>query len=141
MCLEKSKSPLKSVKAIIIHDFAGHPVMEITDQLGKPISPEQYFFFVNNVTHIKSIITDLPYKIQDQMCIICTNNESNRDTLGDLINLVGSTKSLKRYNFLTKRAYYGCDIYSKQGLSIVVTNVHSEVTLLDVNTDIIQISV
>lgn len=140
VALEKSNSPLKSTRAIIVHDFAGRPVMQITDQQEQPIFPEQYFFFINNVNHIKNIIKGLQHSIRNHICIVCTDNEKNQKTLGDLVNLVGSTSSLKRYNFLTKRAYYGCDIDSQRGLSIVVTNVRSKVTLLDVNTDIIQIS-
>lgn len=138
--LEKSNSPLKSIKAIIVHDFAGRPVMQITDQHEQQISPDQYFFFINSVTYIKNIIKGLPLSIKNQMCIVCTENDRNSDNLADLVDLVGSTSSLKRYNFLTKRAYYGCDIDSQRGLSVVVTNVHSKVTLVDVSTDIIQIS-
>ena len=137
--LEACMSPIKSVKAIIGHDSAGHPVLKI-DLNEEPIFPEQYFFFINSVKQINAIIKDLPDGLQNQMCIVCTIKESNRETLGDLIALVGSTRNLKRYNFLTKRAYYGCDIDSQRGLSIVVTDVNIGTTLLDVNTDIIQIT-
>ena len=139
IALVQSKAPLLSVRAIIGYDLENKSVIN-TEIDGKPIFPEQYFFYINNVRFIKNIITGFLNSVRDQMCIVCTKSGDNRKTLGDLFDLVGSTRSLKRYNFLTKRAYYGCDIDSLRGLTIVVTNVTSKVTLLDVNTDIIQIA-
>lgn len=138
--LERSKSPLKTVKAIITHDFNKRSIIDMLDENGNRVTPDQYFFFINNIKYIKNIIDDLPESYQKEMRIVCTNDNKNRTILDIHSDLIKPINDLKRYNFLTKRAFNGCDIYSPKGLSIVVSNVYSEVTLLDVNIDILQIA-
>ena len=99
---------------------------------------KEYFFFVNSVSAIKSIIKSARLTA-DEVKIICANNEINRLKLRDLF--IGEAKGRnKTFTFCTKTAFYGADFYSNAGLAIIVSDGFAKSSLLDISTDITQIA-
>ena len=50
------------------------------------------------------------------------------------------TGANKKYNFFTSKGFQGCDLYSKSGLAIVVSDAKKKHTLTDIQTTLYQIS-
>lgn len=105
--------------------------------LGKNTTNE-LFIFVNSVIAIKDII-DNAGLVPSEVKIICSDTDANRETLDgfSIDKPIGDNKPI---NFLTSKAFSGCDIHSKSGLSIVVSNVRRKHTLVDITTDLYQIA-
>ena len=106
---------------------------------GEEFPPDEFFIYINSVKQIANIIKMLPWVEKDEIRVVCRNDDDNLDSLGDLSDCLGSISEKRKYNFLTRRAFYGCDVYSKRGIAIVVTNNRNESSLLDVAIDIKQI--
>lgn len=117
--------------------------MIVDHKLGKPfevngIKAEEYYFFINSVTAIKSIIDNAGID-NDKVKVICANNSKNRNILKEIeISEVDSEP--KPYTFCTKSVFYGADFYSKSGLIIIVSECRNKNTMLDIATDIQQIA-
>lgn len=106
---------------------------------GEYFPPDEYFIYINNVKQIANIIKMLPWVEKDEIRVVCRDEDDNLDTLGEFADCLGSISEKRKYNFLTRRAFYGCDVYSERGIAIVVTNNRDETSLLDVAIDIKQI--
>ena len=99
---------------------------------------EEYFFFVNSVKIIKSIINNTSLT-SEEVKIICADNLVNRRTLGD-IPISDLASSNKTFTFCTKTVFCGADFYSRAGLAVVVSSGLNKNTMLDIATDIQQIA-
>lgn len=104
-------------------------------------SVEDYFFFVNSVSAISSIVKQVGLT-NDEVNVICADNAKNKTTLEDIE--IGSIpkegKPNKPFTFCTKSAFCGVDFFSKAGLTIIVSDGRHKSTMLDIFTDIRQIA-
>ena len=131
-CRIKSKHPFALAVNIIRNHKLGHPFELNGHQV------REYFFFVNSVTAIKSIIRTARLT-PDEVKIICAKTEINKLKLGNF--KCEDAKGLnKTFTFCTKTTFYGADFYSEAGLAIVVSDPFAKSTLLDISTDIVQIA-
>ena len=96
------------------------------------------FFFVNSVTDIASILKYCNLS-NDEVKIVCTDNEANRKKLAGY-TISNSRGENKKFTFITSRSFEGADYFSETGLCFVVSNSRNTCTLLDISTDIYQIA-
>lgn len=136
--LSQSKNPLCSLIELILYLSDGKLILE-SGHKEEQVFPNQFFFYLNGVKQINSVLKRLPEKMLTDVNIVCTENDTNNTTLGCYTKLIGSTTKLKRFNFLTRKAFVGCDIYSPLGISILITDVKVRTNILDPQTDILQI--
>jgi hypothetical protein len=97
----------------------------------------ELFIYINSVRGIERILNRanvLPSEVK----IVCADNPRNQDILTDytIEKPVGPNKPI---NFFTCKAFSGCDLYSENGLTVVVSNIHQKHTLVDIATDVHQI--
>ncbi|WP_165042605.1 DEAD/DEAH box helicase family protein [Dysgonomonas sp. ZJ709] len=128
-------SPFLYISRMIIGHRAGNSFSI------KEKNVKEYFFYVNSVSAINTIIKKVGLT-NDDVNIICADNAKNRTTLGDI--KIGSIpkegESNKPFTFCTKTAFCGVDFFSKAGLTVVVSDGKHTSTMLDVSTDIRQIA-
>lgn len=99
---------------------------------------EEYFFFINSVKSIKSVI-DTVGLTNDEVKVVCADNAENRKKLGN-VPISDLSSSNKTFTFCTKTVFCGADIYSDAGLAIIVSSGNNKSTMLDIATDIQQIA-
>lgn len=128
----KTNKPLMPVVNMILSHRQGFP-LEIE---GNRV--EEYFFFINSVTAIKTIINKAGLT-NEEVKVICAPSDKNRRTLeGTLISDLSSPN--KTFNFCTKTVFCGADFYSNAGLTVIVSSGSNKNTMLDIATDIQQIA-
>ena len=96
------------------------------------------FVFTNTVIGIKQILdsADLdPAEVK----VVCANTIRNHQLLGNY-KISTMTGENKKYNFFTSKGFQGCDLFSKSGLCIVVSDAKKKHTLTDIQTTLYQIS-
>jgi len=105
---------------------------------GQELVSREAYFFVNSVKAIKDIIENanlLPSEVK----IICADSPRNREVLDEFS--IGHMSDLnKPFTFITSKSFLGVDIYSDSGIAYVVSNLNRKTTLLDISTDLYQIS-
>lgn len=99
---------------------------------------KEYYFFINSVTAIKTIIDNAGLS-NNEVKVICANTSKNRGILKE-IEISEVDKEIKPYTFCTKSVFYGADFYSKSGLIVIVSDCRNKNTMLDIATDIQQIA-
>ena len=98
----------------------------------------EYYFFVNSVNRIMRIIKGANLS-QKEAKIVCANTSENKKTLGKYkINNVSDPN--KPFTFCTKSVFYGADFYSDSGLAIIVSDGYTKSSMLDISSDIPQIT-
>lgn len=96
------------------------------------------FFFINSVTDIAAILKHCNLS-NDEVKIVCANNEENREKLSGY-TISNSRAENKMFTFITSKSFEGADYFSETGLCFVVSNSRNRNTLLDISTDIYQIA-
>lgn len=99
---------------------------------------EELFIFLNSVTDIASIIKYCDLK-DNEVKIVCADKEENRKKL-EGYTISNSRAENKPVTFITSKSFEGADYFSKNGISIVVSNSNNKCTQLDISTDIYQIA-
>lgn len=99
---------------------------------------EEIFVFTNTVIGIKQIV-DSANLSPDEVKIVCADTIRNKQVLGDF-EISKMTGSNKKFNFFTAKGFQGCDLFSKSGLVIVVSDSKRKHTLTDIQTTLYQIS-
>lgn len=132
--LAKTNNPKATIKNMILSFLeSGH--IEVN---GK--QSDELFIFINSVSMIIDIVQfmELPKELYK---VVCANTTENKDKLKIIdaeidLNFLNN----KKINFITSTAFLGCDFYSENGIKIIVTDVHKKFSMLDVNTQILQIN-
>lgn len=118
--------------ANIINNFVG-------DGLSiQGVKVEELFFFLNSVTNIANIIKHCNLT-NDMVKIVCSDTEANRKKL-EGFDIVNSKSENKPITFITSCSFEGCDYFSENGASFIVSNSGDVQTQLDIATDIYQIA-
>ena len=96
------------------------------------------FFFINSVTDIAAILKHCNLN-NDEVRIICADNEDNREKLIGY-NISNSRSPNKTFNFITSKSFEGADYESETGLCFVVSSSSNPHTQASIDTDIPQIA-
>ena len=100
---------------------------------------EQLFIFFNSVTGIKEILEELDLD-PDLVKISCASKIDNKRKLGDTYQIESTTAPNKAINFFTKKGFQGCNLFTNNGLIIVVSDSTKESSVIDISTALEQIS-
>lgn len=128
-------SPFSYIARMIIEHKAGNK-LQIRNK-----TVEEYFFFVNSVSAIGSIIKQTGLK-EEEINVICADKQENELKLGNIkISSIPKEGELnKPFTFCTKSVFCGVDFFSKAGLTVIVSDGRHKSTMLDIFTDIRQIA-
>lgn len=130
--LEQTNNPYTKVANIINH-YKQHGYLQVDNH-----KSYEAFFFINSVTDIAEILKHCKLT-NDEVKIVCANNETNRTKLNGYTISNSRTKN-KMFTFITSKSFEGADYFSDTGLCFVVSNSKKKNTLLDISTDIYQIA-
>ena len=96
------------------------------------------FIFTNTVVGIKQILDSADLD-PNEVKVVCAKTLRNEELLGKY-QISSMTGKNKKYNFFTSKGFQGCDLFSKSGLCIVVSDAKKKHTLTDIQTTLYQIS-
>lgn len=105
---------------------------------GQELVSREAYFFLNSVKAIKDIL-DNANLLPSEVKIICADNPRNKELL-DEFSIGHTNDPNKPFTFITSKSFLGVDIYSDSGIAYVVSNLNRKTTLLDISTDLYQIS-
>jgi hypothetical protein len=108
------------------------------DESEDTVKVEQLFIFLNSIKGIKQVIETAELS-DDDVKVVCSNNVRNADILGN-ISISKVTDPNAPINFFTKKGFQGCNLFSNNGLVVVVSDGHKKHTLIDVSTTLHQIA-
>lgn len=131
-----TSSMVKSI-ATIIKRFLDEGIA-LPDINGETKRVEELYIYLNSVTDIKQILDTL--EIEPDIVKICCASRLRNQQILDKYEIESATAPNKQINFFTKKGYQGCNLFTNNGLVIVGSNGHKEHTLVDISTDLEQIS-
>ena len=99
---------------------------------------EQLFIFLNSVVSIKQILSTLNLKDED-VKICCASRQNNIQILGSY-KISRVVEPNKKINIFTKKCWQGCNMFTSNGLIVVVSDAYRTNTLVDISTSIEQIA-
>lgn len=134
----KTNKPFLKVVKIIKQYQASNYNLEVKLPNQIVVYSNEAYFFVNSVKVIKDII-DNAELLPSEVKIICADSDRNKDILDPFsINHVSDVN--KPFTFITSKSFLGVDFYSDTGMTYVISNVNKKNTLVDIATDLYQIS-
>jgi len=110
----------------------------IKHQIGKILTGDfegNYYFFVNSVRFMKKMITNCG--LTNQNCRVIYSDTSDTELP---IRRGKATDEPKKINFITSCAFEGSDFYDEDGKIIIVSDGNNPNTLVDISTQVLQIS-
>lgn len=99
---------------------------------------EELYIFLNSVKTIEQICRTLDLDESD-VKICCAVRKRNRHIL-DKYQIDDVTAPNKKINFFTSKCFQGCNLYTKNGLVILVADTKSPSLLIDMSTQGVQIA-
>ena len=132
----KSPSPVKAATKMIM-DFL-QDNLSAPNMFGEQIKVEELYIFLNSVTSIRQICDTLDLKDED-VKICCANRIRNRKLM-DKYTISSFTSPNKRINFFTSKCFQGCNLFTNNGLIIVVSDANRESMVTDLTSDLVQIA-
>lgn len=130
----KSSNVYKSLVSLIESFDKGFTAQ---DMFGNQTKVEELYIYMNSVTGIKQVCDTLDLDPSD-VKICCADRRRNKLLLGDY-EIESVSNPNKRINFFTKKSFQGCNLFSNNGLVVIVSDARKEHTLIDVSTTMEQI--
>lgn len=130
--------PRTWVKQALIEEILKPLIKNDSVTIGNKTFSKVIVFF-NSVTGIKDVVKKV--KLDPADCgIICSNSVRNDYVLSDgsKLDRIEDFSNLPKFTFVTSTGFNGCDIYDKEAMNVVVSDVKKNWTLLDINTDLKQ---
>lgn len=117
---------------------------------GTQVKALELIVYLNSVTKIINVVRESKLT-PEQVNLITADTSSNRKMLKELGEEMGGLEyevggfplkgePNKPYTFCTSTAFQGCDCYSERAFTIVVADVHSQTTCLDITYSLRQIA-
>ena len=132
----KSPSPVKAVTKIIVDFLKGE--LTAPDNNGISTKVEELYIFMNSVTSIRQVCDTLDLKEED-VKICCANRIRNRKLM-DKYDISSVISPNKKVNFFTSKCFQGCNLFTNNGLIIVVSDASRESMVTDLTSDLVQIA-
>lgn len=132
----KSPSPVKAVTKIVM-DFLKEELTAPNNE-GVDTKVEELYIFMNSVTSIRQVCDTLGLEDED-VKICCANRIRNRKLM-DKYTISSVTCPNKRINFFTSKCFQGCNLFTNNGLIIVVSDANRESMVTDLTSDLVQIA-
>ena len=132
----KSPSPVKAVTKII-REFLDDNLSAPNNE-GVSTKVEELYIFMNSVTSIRQVCDTLDLKEED-VKICCANRIRNRKLM-DKYDISSVISPNKKVNFFTSKCFQGCNLFTNNGLIIVVSDANRESMVTDLTSDLVQIA-
>lgn len=121
----------------IINQYYAEDGIVAKDINGEFTRVEELYIFINSVKGIKQILDTLQLD-PSEVKVCCANRNRNRLLL-DKYEIESVCNPNKHINFFTKKCFQGCNLFTNNGLIIVVSDGSKDYTLVDVSTAMEQI--
>lgn len=140
---ERTKNPINAALEIVRYCQNGnYPSVYVN---GERIYSKECVIFLNSVNNIVNIIKQTELK-PEEVNIIVGNSEDNDRQIARIgegfkrgrIPLKGETH--KKFTFCTSTAYAGCDFYSTNAATFVISDCNRPNTAVDIATELVQIA-
>lgn len=140
---ERTNSPMSAALEIVRNFQNGNYPSVYID--GKTVYSKECVIFLNSVNNIVNIVKQTGLK-PDEVNIIIGNSEDNDKQIAKIgagflrgrIPLKGETH--KMFTFCTSTAYAGCDFYSTNASTFVISDCRRVNTAVDISTELVQIA-
>ena len=140
---ERSSSPINAALEIVRYYQKGNYPSVYVD--GGRIYSKECAVFLNSVNNIVNIVKQTGLK-PEEVNIIVGNSEENDKQIAKIgagftrgrIPLKGETH--KTFTFCTSTAYAGCDFYSTNAATFVISDCNRPNTAVDIATELVQIA-
>lgn len=121
----------------IIKDFENNDLYA-PNNFGEKTLVRELYIFLNSVTSIKQICEtlDLP---EEEIKICCATRNRNRLLLGKY-QIEDVTSPNKKINFFTSKCFQGCNLFTDNGLVVVVSDCNKDSLVTDLSSDLVQIA-
>lgn len=101
---------------------------------------KELYIFINSVKDIATVSKSLGIANND-VKVVCSPNLRNKRTLEkEGISISAISAPNKKLNFFTSKAFAGSNLFTNNGLVLVVSNADKPHTLIDLETSLYQIS-
>lgn len=140
---ERTKNPINAALEIVrYYQNGNYPSVYVN---GERIYSKECVIFLNSVNNIVNIIKQTELK-PEEVNIIVGNSEDNDRQIARIgegfkrgrIPLKGEPH--KKFTFCTSTAYAGCDFYSTNAATFVISDCNRPNTAVDIATELVQIA-
>lgn len=140
---ERTKNPINAALEIVrYYQNGNYPSVYVN---GERIYSKECVIFLNSVNNIGNIIKQTELK-PEEVNIIVGNSEDNDRQIARIgegfkrgrIPLKGEMH--KKFTFCTSTAYAGCDFYSTNAATFVISDCNRPNTAVDIATELVQIA-
>lgn len=140
---ERTKNPINAALEIVrYYQNGNYPSVYVN---GERVYSKECVIFLNSVNNIVNIIKQTELK-PEEVNIIVGNSEDNDRQIARIgegfkrgrIPLKGETH--KKFTFCTSTAYAGCDFYSTNAATFVISDCNRPNTAVDIATELVQIA-
>jgi hypothetical protein len=125
-----------------------YPIKSLVEEIVMPLAEhnEVYFnntkitkavIFINSVSSIKKVLKDSGLDESDDVGVIAGNSLNTSIKLKGVPRIKDYSK-LPTFTFITSTGFKGIDLYDKEAISIVVSTINRDFTMIDINVDLLQ---
>ena len=140
---ERTKNPINAALEIVrYYQNGNYPSVYVN---GERIYSKECVIFLNSVNNIVNIIKQTELKPEEVNIIVGNSNDNDKQIarIGEgfkrgRIPLKGETH--KKFTFCTSTAYAGCDFYSTNAATFVISDCNRPNTAVDIATELVQIA-
>lgn len=102
------------------------------------IKVQELYIFCNSVVSISEIIQSCELS-NDDVKVVCRDSIRNSQNLKDIhISKINSPN--KPINFFTKKGFQGCNLFTNNGLVVVISDASKKQTAVDIQSTLFQIN-
>lgn len=140
---ERTKNPINAALEIVrYYQNGNYPSVYVN---GERIYSKECVIFLNSVNNIVNIIKQTELNLEEVNIIVGNSDDNDRQIarIGEgfkrgRIPLKGETH--KKFTFCTSTAYAGCDFYSTNAATFVISDCNRPNTAVDIATELVQIA-
>lgn len=124
--------PIKSLVEEIVMPLAEHNEIYFND-----VKITKAVIFVNSVSSIKRVLKDSGLDESDDVGVIVGKGLNTSIKLKGVPRIKDYSK-LPTFTFITSAGFKGIDLYDKDAISIVVSTINRDFTMIDISVDLLQ---
>lgn len=132
----KTPNVYKASVKLINQFMSGNLIIE--DYKGEPQKVEELYIFLNSVKGIKQVVDSTNLK-SNEVKIVCADTVRNKIVL-DKFDVNNVTDPNAKVNFFTRKGFQGCNLFTNNGLIVVISDGGKANTLVDIETTLYQIA-
>lgn len=140
---ERTKNPINAALEVVrYYQNGNYPSVYVN---GERVYSKECVIFLNSVNNIVNIIKQTELKPEEVNIIVGNSDDNDRQIarIGEgftrgRIPLKGETH--KKFTFCTSTAYAGCDFYSTNAATFVISDCNRPNTAVDIATELVQIA-